>query len=455
MQYDVFLSHNSADKPDVEALAQRLTDEGIRPWLDKWNLIPGDPWQEAIEEALDACQTVAVFLGPNGIGPWENEEMRSAIDERVRDKSRRVIPVLLPGATKPQSESLPRFLRRLTWVNFPSGLDDEDNFYRLIAGIRGVAPRDVTSSAGTQPKSFKPDIPWLLAYLPNREEQEAKLSEQLQIHQQEHPKRPFVCITRCDEEECNDTYLVRLQEQSLCKYLGLDPKKAHPHRESFSWPDSGDSVDERFRFLLSNLADTLTGSRADSTGTDDHLIAKLSQVVSNHLKNKHVAIIDSHSFTKNAHRNETDLINRFIELWTHWPDLRPGQFLFVCVGIVYNTVGKLNFLKKHFSEEGKLEKRNGSIEAFIRRLDFSTYDGLHGVILPKLPPIARGQAENWVRGTVREFFSEQGMPKDELGRLELNLLGRIRSMYDDCEEDSIPMRTLAKQLETILKEVWV
>jgi len=28
-----------------------------------------------IEDALDACQTVAVFLGPSGIGSWENEEM--------------------------------------------------------------------------------------------------------------------------------------------------------------------------------------------------------------------------------------------------------------------------------------------------------------------------------------------------------------------------------------------
>jgi len=44
-RYDVFLSHNSADKPAVEELARRLVKEGIQPWLDKWNLIPGEPWQ--------------------------------------------------------------------------------------------------------------------------------------------------------------------------------------------------------------------------------------------------------------------------------------------------------------------------------------------------------------------------------------------------------------------------
>ena len=52
-KFHVFLSHNSADKPAVEELAVRLRREGIEPWLDKWNLVPGEPWQPAIERALD------------------------------------------------------------------------------------------------------------------------------------------------------------------------------------------------------------------------------------------------------------------------------------------------------------------------------------------------------------------------------------------------------------------
>jgi TIR domain len=52
MCYHAFLSHSSADKPAVKELARRLAKEGIPAWLDKWNLIPGDPWQPAIEKAL-------------------------------------------------------------------------------------------------------------------------------------------------------------------------------------------------------------------------------------------------------------------------------------------------------------------------------------------------------------------------------------------------------------------
>src|SRR5262245_50375923 len=94
--YDVFLNHQSGDKPLVEAIAARLIDEqGLRPFLDKWHLIPGEPWQEALEEALDQSRTCAVFLGSSGLGAWENEEMRASPDERVRYKSFRV---MLPGA---------------------------------------------------------------------------------------------------------------------------------------------------------------------------------------------------------------------------------------------------------------------------------------------------------------------------------------------------------------------
>src|SRR5262245_63879511 len=87
-RYDVFLSHASADKPAVEHLARKLREEGLEPFLDKWHLVPGEPWQEALEDALAQSRTCAVFLG-KALGPWQNEEMRSALDEQVRHRSDR------------------------------------------------------------------------------------------------------------------------------------------------------------------------------------------------------------------------------------------------------------------------------------------------------------------------------------------------------------------------------
>lgn len=139
--FDVFLSYNNLDRATVEAIARMLEDEeGLRTWFDQWRLIPGVPWQEAIEQGLSSSRTCVVFLGTGGIGPWENEEMRAALQMRVEHKEFRVIPVLLPGARLPHPGVLPPFLARWTWINFQSGLDNEVEFRRLVAGIRGLMP---------------------------------------------------------------------------------------------------------------------------------------------------------------------------------------------------------------------------------------------------------------------------------------------------------------------------
>ena len=141
-RYDVFLSYATADKPAVEELARFLVRQGLNPWLDKWNLIPGEPWQEAIENALASCTACVVCLGPSRTGPWQNEEMRVAITRRVDERNRglRVIPVLLPGAERGEPSRYPAFLRATTWVEFHRTLDDEDALHRLVSGIRGVEP---------------------------------------------------------------------------------------------------------------------------------------------------------------------------------------------------------------------------------------------------------------------------------------------------------------------------
>lgn len=139
-RYDVFLSHNSVDKLLVEVIALQLKDAGLQPFLDKWHLAAGRPWQEELEVALESSATCAVFIGPSGLGPWQNEEMRSALDRRVHDQSFRVIPVLLPGDDPKAMVTLPSFLSRLTYVDFRAGLDDQEAFHRLLAGIRGTPP---------------------------------------------------------------------------------------------------------------------------------------------------------------------------------------------------------------------------------------------------------------------------------------------------------------------------
>ncbi|HSS51576.1 MAG TPA: toll/interleukin-1 receptor domain-containing protein, partial [Thermoanaerobaculia bacterium] len=140
-EFDVFLSHATADKPLVKELARILLDKyGIKPWLDDWNLVPGAPWQEAIEDAMVRCAACAVVFGPGATGPWQNEEMRAAIERQVSAAGYSVIPVLLPNAERGARSRLPVFLIRRTWVEFHGTIEDEHALRHLIAGIRGMAP---------------------------------------------------------------------------------------------------------------------------------------------------------------------------------------------------------------------------------------------------------------------------------------------------------------------------
>ena len=137
-QFDVFLSHNSHDKPLVEQIAQRLVDEAkLRPFLDKWHLTPGEPWQTELENALGRSKTVAVFIGPTENGPWHHEELQVALMRAGREKKEfRVIPVLLPNT---DASSIPAFLQLRTWVDFREGVHNDIAFKRLVAGILGKA----------------------------------------------------------------------------------------------------------------------------------------------------------------------------------------------------------------------------------------------------------------------------------------------------------------------------
>jgi hypothetical protein len=143
--FDVFLSHNSKDKPTVEVLAAKLTEANMRPFVDKWCLIPGEPWQDELEDALLMSASCAVCIGQNKLGPWAHEEMRAALSLAVQERSIRVIPVLLPGASPEALKSLPLFLQSRTCVDLRGGVEDERNFRRLLAGIVGRQPGDLSA----------------------------------------------------------------------------------------------------------------------------------------------------------------------------------------------------------------------------------------------------------------------------------------------------------------------
>jgi len=150
-QYDLFLSYNRLDRKLVDPLAEALHDRGLTIFKDDWYLRPGEPWPAALERNLTESRAVAVAVGRNGLGPWQQREAAAALDLQSRmakaQQALPVIPVLLDRGSDHQAGLA--FLLQNTWVE---GWDPraED----LIAGaVQGKAPAELYDAAHPDPRT--------------------------------------------------------------------------------------------------------------------------------------------------------------------------------------------------------------------------------------------------------------------------------------------------------------
>ena len=135
-EYDVFLSHNSIDKDWGSKLKSALENSGIKVWLDRDEIRPGDLFAKALEKGLEESKCVAFIISPEAIASgWVEEEYYRALTiAHSSSQSLRLIPVLLRDA------NLPGFLSSRNWVDFRNDLHFANNLSRLIWGITGKVP---------------------------------------------------------------------------------------------------------------------------------------------------------------------------------------------------------------------------------------------------------------------------------------------------------------------------
>ena len=137
--FDVFLSHAHTDAEAVESISIKLEDDeaGLKVWLDRWVLVPGEHWQQQMAKGLVQAKTCAVCVGRTTPAGWFREEIERALNRQARDKNFRVIPVILPNGDR---KLIDDFLELRTWVEFKHGVEDADALHLLKCGVRGIPP---------------------------------------------------------------------------------------------------------------------------------------------------------------------------------------------------------------------------------------------------------------------------------------------------------------------------
>jgi DNA polymerase III delta prime subunit len=156
--FDVFLCHNSADKPAVREIALELSKEGVKPWLDEEQIRPGTSWQTKLGEQIESINSAAVFVGDAGLGPWQNQESQALLNQFVK-RGCPVIPVVLPSAKT--APDLPWMFANLHCVDFRT---DSQPLKRLIWGISGQKPAELAKvSVSNKPPTMQEAAPRLIA----------------------------------------------------------------------------------------------------------------------------------------------------------------------------------------------------------------------------------------------------------------------------------------------------
>ncbi|MFN7928321.1 MAG: TIR domain-containing protein [Blastocatellia bacterium] len=144
LQYDVFLSHNSKDKPRVRQLAERLRDAGLRVWFDEWCIQVGDIIAFKVDEGLEQSRVLLLCLSENALGSgWVTLERSTAIHRDPSNAGRRFIPLLLSDCEMPDT------LRRYKYVDWRE--EAEAAFGELLAACRAEA-EVVTDVSKPQPE---------------------------------------------------------------------------------------------------------------------------------------------------------------------------------------------------------------------------------------------------------------------------------------------------------------
>lgn len=163
-EYDVFVSHSSRDTPEASQLAERLRRDGLRVWLDAWEIHPGDNIAAAVESGLEHSRVLVLCMSTNAFASdWAQLEAGTFRFRDPLSAERRFLPVRLDDA--PVRDSLRQF-RYIDWRppvrerEYPRLLEACRPAMRLLtdwdAEGRQGEPEPMQLSPGTMTYAFTP-----------------------------------------------------------------------------------------------------------------------------------------------------------------------------------------------------------------------------------------------------------------------------------------------------------
>ena len=156
-EYDVFLSHNSKDKPRVQKLAELLRQAGLKVWFDEWVIRPGDDIFHEIEAGLESSRVLVLCISPAAFGSdWVILERNTVLFRDPANKGRRFIPLLLSDCTIPDT------IQRYKYIDYRN--EDKAAFQNLVKEVsacrmkKDAMGKDTPATPASSPAPAPPAI---------------------------------------------------------------------------------------------------------------------------------------------------------------------------------------------------------------------------------------------------------------------------------------------------------
>ena len=114
----VFISYSHEDRDFADGLAMQLVQQGVRVWVDRWELAVGDSLTERIQAAIAGASALLVILSQASVASeWCRRELTAGLVRELEEKRVVVLPVVTDDC------EIPLFLRDKLYADFRTDRD--------------------------------------------------------------------------------------------------------------------------------------------------------------------------------------------------------------------------------------------------------------------------------------------------------------------------------------------
>lgn len=134
----VFMSHSSFDKRTVANIALDLKQRGISSWIDSFDILPGESIISKIEEGLEQCDLILLFLSKRAVeSNWVKTELQSVLWDEINTNETKLIPIKLEDC------EIPKLLKPKKYIDFSK--DYNAGLRELLTTIKKYSEKKETA----------------------------------------------------------------------------------------------------------------------------------------------------------------------------------------------------------------------------------------------------------------------------------------------------------------------